>query len=122
MKGRSKHMKTPNYHDFYQKALIPIGYNDLIALKESDAYIPNSPYTHWLIAVEGVQLPQPTIYYNWKVSIYPADCDGDFNWKKPYYCSVNMELMDQADKLASSLVASGKKDELSSSTLLEKIS
>ena len=115
-------MKTPNYHDFYQKALIPIGFNDLKALKESDATIPNSPYTHWLIAVEGVQLPQPTIYYNWKVSIYPADCDGDFNWRKPYYCSENMELMDHANKLASSFVASGKKDELSSSTLLEKIS
>jgi hypothetical protein len=115
-------MKTPNYHDFYQKALIPIGFNDLMALKESDASIPNSTYTHWLIAVEGEQLPQPTIYYNWKVSIYPADRDGDFNWRKPYYCSENMELMDHANKLASSFVASGKKDKLSTSTLLEKIS
>ncbi|WHY68520.1 hypothetical protein [Neobacillus sp. SuZ13] len=113
-------MKTPNYHDFYQKALIPIGVNDQIALQESsDA---NSPSTHWLIAVEGVQLPQTKIYFHWKVSIYPADCEGDFNWKKPYYCSPNMELIDHANAFASSLVTAGKNDRLSSATLLEKIS
>ncbi|WP_066066205.1 hypothetical protein [Neobacillus soli] len=115
-------MKTPNYHDFYQKALIPIGLNDRMSLQESDAFYPGSPSTHWLIAVEGVQLSQPKIYFHWKVSIYPADCEGDFNWKKPYYCSPNMELIDQANAFASSLVASSKKDELSSVSLLEKIS
>ncbi|PLS06360.1 hypothetical protein [Neobacillus cucumis] len=115
-------MKTPNYHDFYEKALVPIGLNDLKSLQKSDAYCPDQPFTHWLIAVEGVQLPQPKIYYHWKVSIYPATIDGDFNWKAPYYCSTNMELIDYANTLASSLVQSSKKDELSSATLLEKIS
>lgn len=115
-------MKTPNYHDFYQTAFLPIGANDLVSLKDTDAYIPESNSTHWLIAVEGVQLPQPRIYYHWKVSIYPAANDGDFNWKKPYYCSENMEQMDHAITLASSLAASCKKDELASAALLEKIS
>jgi hypothetical protein len=115
-------MKTPNYHDFYQKALIPIGLNDLISLQESESFYPDSPSTHWLIAVEGVQISQPKIYYHWKVSIYPADGEGDFNWKKPYYCSPNMELIDHANELASSFVKLSKKDELSSATLLEKIS
>jgi hypothetical protein len=115
-------MKTPNYHDFYQKALIPIGVNDQIALQESSANYTNSPSTHWLIAVEGVQLPQTKIYFHWKVSIYPADCEGDFNWKKPYYCSPNMELIDDANAFASSLVTAGKNDRLSSEALLEKIS
>ncbi len=115
-------MKTPNYHDFYQKALIPIGIKDLAALKKSSAFCPDSAAVYWLIAVEGVQLQQPKIYYHWKVSIYPADCEGDFNWKKPFYCSSNMELIDQANILASSLVSSGKNDKLSSSVLLEKIS
>jgi hypothetical protein len=115
-------MRTPNYHDFYQKALIPIGLNDLQSLKKTEAYCPDHPFTHWLIAVEGVQLPQPKIYYHWKVSIYPATDEGDFNWKAPYYCSPHMELIDYANTLASSLVQSSKKDELSSSTLLEKIS
>ena len=55
-------MKTPNYHDFYQKALIPIGFNDLIALKEFKSYEFDSSSTHWLIAVEGEQLSQPNIY------------------------------------------------------------
>lgn len=115
-------MKTPNYHDFYEVALVPIGLNDMSSLIETDAYCPDSFATHWLIAVEGVQLPQPKIYFHWKVSIYPASHEGDFNWKKPYYCSKNMEVIDQAISLASFLKASSKKDELSSSTSLEKIS
>ncbi|CAH2716537.1 hypothetical protein BACCIP111895_03724 [Neobacillus rhizosphaerae] len=115
-------MKTPNYHDFYQKALIPIGLKDLTLLKESEAYSPDSPSTHWLIAVEGVQLPQKKIYYHWKVSIYPADGEADFNYKKPFYCSPGMMSMDEAIALASSFVASGNKDELSPIALLEKIS
>jgi hypothetical protein len=120
--GRANKMKTPNYHDFYQKALVPIEANDLMSLKETDAYDPDSSFTHWLIAVEGVQLPQSKIYFHWKVSVYPATNEGDFNWKKPYYCSANMALMDWANALASSLVKSSKKDQLSSATVLEKIS
>ena len=115
-------MKTPNYHNFYQKALIPIGLNDLILLKESDSSYLDLPFTHWLIAVEGEQLPQPKIYFKWKVSIYPADCDGDFNWKKPFYCSPIMLSMDSAHELACSLVKSSKQDELLSLNLQEKIS
>ncbi|ETI66417.1 hypothetical protein [Neobacillus vireti] len=115
-------MKTPNYHDFYPKELIAIGANDLITLKESDTYNPSSPSTHWLIAVEGVQLPQSKIYYHWKVSVYPANSEGDFNWQKPFYCSAPMKLIDHAIALASSLTASSIKDELTTAALLEKIS
>jgi hypothetical protein len=115
-------MKTPNYHDFYERALIPIGLNDLESLHGSVAYCSDSPHTHWLIAVEGVQLPQLKIYYHWKVSIYPATDEGDFDWKAPYYCSPNMELMDSAITLASTLAELSKTDELSSACLLEKIS
>jgi hypothetical protein len=115
-------MKTPNYHDFYQKALVSIGYNDLLALKEFESYDCNSPSTHWLIAVEGEQLPQPNIYFHWKVSIYPSNAEGDFNWKKPFYCSPIMESMDSAHELACSLVTSSKQDQLSTLSLQEKIS
>ncbi|MEW9050264.1 MAG: hypothetical protein AB2392_03855 [Neobacillus sp.] len=111
-------MKTPNYHDFYQKALIPIGLTDQLALEEMN----DSNWTHWLIAVEGEQLAQPKIYYNWKVSIYPADGEGDFNWKKPYYCSPRMESMADANHLASSFVKTSKLDKLFSLNLQEKIS
>lgn len=115
-------MRTPNYHDFYQVALIPIGFNDFGALKDTDAYEANSAFTHWLIAVEGVQLSQKKTYFHWKVSIYPVNSEQDFNWKKPYYCSANMELMEQALTLASSLAAASKNDQLSAAALLEKIS
>lgn len=121
-KGGLKIMKTPNYHDFYQKALTPIGVNDLLALQESEHIRFDSPSTHWLIAVEGLQLPQQKIYYHWKVSIYPADCEGDFNWRKPFYCSQPMESMDSANTLASSFVKLSKLDNLSSLNLQEKIS
>ncbi|WP_462409069.1 hypothetical protein [Neobacillus sp. Marseille-QA0830] len=114
-------MKTPNYHDFYQIALVPMKKNDLIALKESDTFHGKN-WTHWLIAVEGVQLPGPKIYFHWKATIYPADHEGDFNWKKPYYTSAATECMDFAFNLASSFVSAGKNDNLTSSTKLEKIS
>jgi hypothetical protein len=120
--GGQKTMKTPNYHDFYQMALVPIGLNDLISLKEIEEYRADTSFTHWLIAVEGVQLPQNKIYFHWKVSIYPATSEGDFNWKKPYYCSANMEVIDWAITLGSSLVTASKNDHLSSATTLEKIS
>lgn len=115
-------MKTPNYHDFYQKALIPIGFNDLLALKEFKSYEFDSPSTHWLIAVEGEQLSQPTIYYHWKVSVYPSNCDGDINWKKPFYCSPIMESMESAHDIACSFVSLSKQDQLSNLNLQEKIS
>lgn len=115
-------MKTPNYHDFYPKVLLQIGKNDLLAYQELESYRFDSPPTHWLIAVEGEQLPQPNIYYHWKVSIYPADGEGDFNWQKPLYCSPAMESIDYAIKLASSFETTSKQDELFSLNLLEKIS
>ncbi|GHH98400.1 hypothetical protein [Neobacillus kokaensis] len=115
-------MKTPNHHDFYQMALLPIGYRDLMALQESEAFVPEFSFTHWLIAVEGEQLPQAKIYFHWKVSIYPATSAGDFNWKKPFYCTKNMEVIDYAISLGSSFISFAKEDALSEATLLEKIS
>lgn len=115
-------MKTPNYHDFYQMALIPIGKRDKTALIESDAAKPESPITHWLIAVEGVQLPQAKIYFHWKVTIYPATSDTDFNWQTPFYSSENMEEIDNAIVLASLFIVSAKKGNLTEAALLEKIS
>lgn len=114
-------MQTPNLRDFYQKALIPIGLNDQIALMESGS-AKNSLTTHWLIALEGVQIPQPKEYFQWKVSIYPSNSEGAFKWNKPLYSSVTMEYMDNAIELARSFEAYGKNDQLFSSKLQEKIS
>jgi len=114
-------LKTPNYHDFYQIALVPIGKNDRLALNESDAFM-GMTCTHWLIAVEGVQLYEPKIYFHWKVTIYPADHEGDFDWTNPFFVSSASKCMDNAIQLASSLVSSSKNDHLTVSTELEKIS
>ncbi|HEY2420311.1 MAG TPA: hypothetical protein VGI04_02790 [Neobacillus sp.] len=114
-------MKTPNYHDFYQKALIPIGLNDLMVFQASEPFLFSPSSTHWLIAVEGVQLPQAKIYYHWKVSIYPADCDGDFNWKKPFYCSPAIVSIDDANDLAREFITHSQNDQLYTNTLQEKI-
>jgi hypothetical protein len=120
--GGKNEMRTPNHHDFYPKDLIPIGLNDLMAFNESDKQHSDSTATHWLIAVEGVQLSQQKIYYHWKVSIYPADNEGDFNWKVPFYASPAVESIDHAIKLAGSFEILGKKDHLYSLCLQEKIS
>jgi hypothetical protein len=113
-------MRTPNYHDFYQMAFIPIGSRDFVSLKESDSFTAKAD--HWLIAVEGVLLPQPKIYYYWRVSVYPAASDQDFDWKKPYYCSESMPNMDWAIAHAATLIAASKHDRLSAKTIIEKIS
>ncbi|SDN16720.1 hypothetical protein [Bacillus sp. OK048] len=115
-------MKTPNYHDFYQKALVPIGLNDLLTLNELESYDIDSPFTHWLIAIEGAQLSQTKIYYHWKVSIYPSNCEGDMNWQKPFYCSPSMESMDRAHDIACSFTSLSKQDQLSTLKVQEKIS
>lgn len=93
-----------------------------MALNEGEPFHFHSKATHWLIAVEGVQLPQQKIYYHWKVSIYPADNEGDFNWKEPFYTSPAMESIDLAINLAGSFESYCKKDHLFSLSLQEKIS
>jgi hypothetical protein len=115
-------MQTPNLRDFYQKALIPIGLNDQNSLKESEKELYGLPSTHWLITLEGVQLPQPEEYFHWKVSIYPSNPDGAFTWRRPIYTSDNIESFDQAIELARVLETYTQKDELNSEYLQEKIS
>lgn len=115
-------MQTPNYRDFYQKALIPIGFNDRKSLKESELELYGVPCTHWLIALEGEQLPQPEEYFHWKVSIYPSNSDGAFPWRRPIYTTENIEGFDQAIELARVLETYTKKDEFNSEYLQEKIS
>lgn len=114
-------MQTPNLRDFYQKALIPIGLNDRNAFMESGSQ-KLSPLTHWLIALESEQLPQPKEYFHWKVSIYPSNTEGSFEWRKPLYSSASMECFDSAIELARLFETYSKNDQLFSSALQEKIS
>lgn len=115
-------MQTPNYRDFYQKALIPIGLNDMMALKESGIQQIDSPTTHWLVGIQGETIQQPKGYYHWKVSIYPSNYEGAFDWNHPFYCSDLMQSMDNAINLAKTFIDCCQNDKLSPSTIKEKIS
>lgn len=112
-------MYYPNFHDFYQKALIPMGSNDSILVAKNSF----SQATHWLIALENELKPQQSSeYYHWKVSIYPADAEGSFNWNQVLYSSSGMDSIDEAMELARTFESYSKTDILHTANLLEKIS
>ncbi len=116
-------MSYPNFRDFYQKALIPIGLNDRTAFSANDISFPALLSTHWLIALEGEENPeQQRDYYYWKVSIYSANAEGNFNWDQAFYTSPPIDSIDEAIKLARTVETYSKNDELHTSNLQEKIS
>ncbi|RSK52356.1 hypothetical protein [Bacillus canaveralius] len=112
-------MVYENYRDFYQKSLIQIGPEDLNSLKET-LPIPGDKITHWLIALEGE--PDQKNYYQWKVAVYPADCEGSFDWSSRFYTSADFNCFHKAFDFARSLEKNGKNDKLSSANPLEQIS
>lgn len=116
-------MNYPNFRDFYQKALIPIGSNDQVAFLANRTSDPPLLSTHWLIALENEQKPkQSKEVYQWKVSIYPANADGAFSWNHAYYTSQGIDSIDEAILLAQRFESYSKNDELLKSNLQEKIS
>ncbi|XJZ28302.1 hypothetical protein ACF5W4_05775 [Bacillota bacterium Lsc_1132] len=116
-------MSYPNFRDFYQKALIPIGNNDRTVFSSEDVSFPPLLSTHWLIALEGELKPeQSRDYYYWKVSIYSANADGTFNWDQAFYTSPGIDSIDEAIELARTFETYSKNDELHISNLQEKIS
>lgn len=118
----AKCLNFPDYRDFYQKSLIPIGKKDHSLLME----ILHVPFefqsTHWLIALEAERIICPKEYYYWKVSIYPSDSAGSFDWNHAFYSSQPMNSLEQALILARTFEAFILKDELHTVNLQEKIS
>ncbi|WP_051591074.1 hypothetical protein [Bacillus sp. UNC438CL73TsuS30] len=94
----------------------------MMVLNESGIQQIDSNATHWLVGIQGETIQQPTGYYHWKVSIYPSNYEGAFNWNHPFYCSDLMQSMDCAIDLAKTFIVFCENDELSSSTIKEKIS
>lgn len=117
-------MNGPNYRDFYQKALIPIGLKDQAALLDLDFHQANQTLfpSHWLIALESVLASSIKEYYHWKVSIYPSNFHGTFQWDHPFYSFPPLESIDNALEIVRMLEAYCKSDELLATNLQEKIS
>ncbi|OLO29021.1 hypothetical protein BTR23_16745 [Alkalihalophilus pseudofirmus] len=87
----------PNFGEFYQKPLVPIGENDRILALEK---LPNTElhegFSHWLIALEGTEISQNSNFYQWRVLVYPAKKCGQFECFHPYFVSAYFPTMDDA--------------------------
>lgn len=110
-------MYCPNYLEFYQKALIPIGTYDLNALN-----IHSSNDSHWLIALDGQYHEKPRRYYTWKVLIFQTNSNGYIFLKEPFYISKSYESFHEAYDIAKQLEECGRKDMLSTVHLQDQIS
>lgn len=114
-------MHFPNYRDFYQKSIIPMGSNDQSVLSGSDISPHTAGHTHWLIALEG-ETRQDKLFYVWKVTIYPADSEGSFDPANQFFSSSEYDCINKAFEYARELEQHGKNDVLLSIQLNEKIS
>lgn len=83
-------MHFSSYREFYPKSLITMGEKDRTSIIYTDSRL-----THWLVSLEGYPQPDEE-YYLWKVSIYPADFEGTFNWNTPLYRSSRYKSFDEA--------------------------
>jgi hypothetical protein len=113
-------MNFPNYRDFYQKALIPIGSADQTELTSAEFDF-QSFSTHWLIALEGELATKPNEYYHWKVKIFPSNSEGTFNWNKPFYTSTEFKSFDTAIEVSRTFESYSKNDQIHTTNLQEKI-
>ena len=113
-------MNGPNYRDFYQTALIPIGVTDQAAL--IDLHSPPLFSSHWLIALVAVPSAHLKEYYHWKVLLYPSNSNSSFQWDQPYYASPEMHSVHKALELARRLKTCCMSDELHTANLQEQIS
>ncbi|MED3552404.1 hypothetical protein [Cytobacillus praedii] len=114
-------MNGANFRDFYQKALIPIGLNDLYHYKETSEHKHTIP-THWLIALEGQLKDLESEFYTWIVTIYPSDANGSFSWNTSCYTSSIYNCIHQAYEHANALEHSGKNGKLFTTKNKEDVS
>ena len=113
-------MNTINYMDFYQKALVPIGENDLNCYKNETAFQAN--YSHWLIALVGELKNIDKEFYCWKVAIYPADSAGGFSFRSPIYSSTLFDCIHKAFEHATNVERASRNDLLHPTTLQTNVS
>jgi hypothetical protein len=95
----------PNFGEFYQKALIPIGDVDKSILHHTlkGEFEQFTFATHWLIALEGNPILRGSDHYHWRVMVYPSNRDSVFHYKFPHFVSEYIKNMDTAIVLARTL-------------------
>lgn len=97
-------MYYPNYLEFYQKALIPIGANDQKSLLMKGIPV-DSDSSHWLIALDGnpVKKKRRAYIYTWRVAIFQVNSEGYCLLKQPYYVSESYHDFEEAYEEAKEL-------------------
>lgn len=88
----------PNFKEFYQKALIPVGEHDqqLLLQSRKEKNESDTITTHWLIALEGDVIKKGSEMYHWKVVVYPSTLNGAITCKKPFFISPFFKTMYEA--------------------------
>ncbi|MFV8829171.1 hypothetical protein [Alkalihalobacterium sp. APHAB7] len=103
----------PNFGEFYQKPLVPIGENDrILALEKLAKQELLDDCTHWLIALEGREISQNCNFYQWRVLVYPAKTCGRFNCQHPYFISAFFPTMEDALSFTKKIETSATKDNM----------
>ncbi|RBW69180.1 hypothetical protein [Bacillus taeanensis] len=104
---------APNFSEFYQKPLILIGENDRLSVLNKTLNAETlPPFTHWLIAVEGSEINPKTKAFQWSVVVFPANIDGGFNYKFPYYISAFFLSITEAIKYTKEIEQLALQDQL----------
>lgn len=109
-------MHFGTYREFYPKSLISMGEKDRTAINDHESRL-----THWIVSLEGYPRSEEE-YYLWEVSIYPADCEGTFNWNTALYRSSLYESFDEAYEAAICLEQNCQNTEVSMIDYIETIS
>lgn len=115
LKGANKMNAFPNYCEFYQRPLVPIGESDFIKIQE------NQLTTHWLIAIEGYETKCRSKVDHWKVFVFLSDVNGTFEYHKPLFNSAPLSSMHSAIAFAKEIEDKCKYDQFAIGTPNENI-
>jgi hypothetical protein len=100
----------PNFSDFYQRPLIPIGEKDRLSFLNKK--LPNvTNDTHWLIALEGHEKMKGSEVFHWRVVIFPSNTDGTFDFESPFFAS-SYYSFNEATEYARKIEKKAKDDQI----------
>lgn len=114
-------MYCPNFFEFYQCDIIPIGPKDRRVLLKH-RFTVDADSSHWLIALDGRPSQLNPLFYNWTVVVYQASAEGFFLLKKgPYYVSECFENFEEACACADKIAQVCRMDRFAANTAEQQI-